>query len=800
MTTYDQGKDTLLALAETTRDFDGNEATTRLRLIDVILKDVLGWPHDEIACEVHINGDYFDYVLGNPAKKAVVEAKRTERTFDAPAGVASGVISLATLRSYNAKNEAAIDQVLGYCQSAGIAVAVLSNGHQYLAFLGSRSDGRRPIDGKAVFYESLEAIHADFPRFWDFLSRDGLARGDLGRMLQASSTVPPPPSPLSSRINGYPGYRIGSGMETDLKILGDLFIQDVVRDETITDEFLAECYSASGALSQYAVVSKEILRSRYTVLSQQVNTEEVRDKRGTNPRLREDILAGALVKRPIILLGDVGVGKSIFLRHLFRVEASEILDKTIVFYVDFLKHSGLIDDVPKHIVSVIADTLRDSITMELTDREFIRSVYNPEINAFRRGIYGALEEDDPKEYRRHEIAMLEKHVTDEYEHARRSLQFLQGSRGLNFVLALDNVDQHLPLFQEQIFVAGQSLAETWPVAVFMSLRPETFHTSRRSGALAAYQPRVFTVSPPRIDLVIVKRLQFARKQLVDFGRLPGFPDGLTLDSSSLLVYIDVLLQAFKTNEDLIRLVDNLSSGNTRRALDFISTFVGSGYVQTRRILDAHDRGDQYIIPLHEFIRAILYGDYKYYDPSNSPVLNLFNLSKSDGKEHFLTPLLLANIESLGERGSGGFAEIPAVFGALQSLGYAPEQIEFHLDRTLEQRLVEVSDDGASAKVARITSAGGYLWKVLMIDFAYIDAIVVDTPILDPSIRSQIQDVHDISDRIQRAETFIGYLTTCWPYGDADMPFSWPFFVEAWSKTLTTVQRGVTRAAARRSGS
>ena len=271
MTRYEQGRETLQALAETTRGFDGNEATTRLRLVDVVLKDVLCWPPEQISCEKHVAGDYLDYVLGSPSKRAVVEAKRTERTFDVPAGVSSGLVALATVRDYNAKNETAVDQVLAYCQSAGIGVAILSNGHQFLGFLGSRSDGRRPVDGKALFYESLDAILEDFPRFWDYFSRDGLARGDLSRSLQASSTLPPPPSPLSSRIHGYPGYRIGSELETDLRILGDLFIQDVIGDNTISDEFLAECYSSSGALSQYAVVSKEILKSRYTVLGQQVN-------------------------------------------------------------------------------------------------------------------------------------------------------------------------------------------------------------------------------------------------------------------------------------------------------------------------------------------------------------------------------------------------------------------------------------------------------------------------------------------------------------------------------------------------
>ena len=487
-----------------------------------------------------------------------------------------------------------------------------------------------------------------------------------------------------------------------------------------------------------------------------------------------------------------------FLRHLFRIEASEILDKTIVFYVDFLKHSGLIDDVPSHIVAVITETLRESVGLELTEREFVRSVYNQEINAFKRGIYGALEEDDAAEFRRREIDMLATHVSNEYEHARRALHFLQGSRGLNFVIALDNVDQHLPLFQEQIFVAGQSLAETWAVAVFMSLRPDTFHTSRRSGALAAYQPRVFTVSPPRVDQVILKRLQFARKQLVDFGRLPGFPEGLTLDSNSLLVYIDVLLSAFETNEDLIGLVENLSSGNTRRALDFISTFVGSGYVQTARILEAHNKGGQYIIPLHEFIRAVLFGDHQYYDPITSPVPNLFDLSRADEKEHFLLPQLLATIERLGERGSGGFAEMPAVYSDLQALGYLAEQVDYHVARADERQLIEVAERGANSKVVRITSAGGYLWKVLVVEFAYVDAMIVDTPILRPDVRPQIQDIHEIDDRIERADAFMGYLTGCWPYGSDDLPFSWPYFVDAWPRTLAAVRRGAARAAARRS--
>ncbi|MFF3224205.1 hypothetical protein ACFYV7_15535 [Nocardia suismassiliense] len=797
MTTYEQAKDTLQALAQVSRGFDGNEATTRLQLIDVVLKDVLGWPQQEIVCEEHVDGEYLDYVLGSPVQRAVVEAKRTGRTFDAPAGVGSGIIDISTIRSYNASNKSAMDQVLKYCQTSGIGIAILSNGHQYVCFLGSRSDGRRPTDGKAIYYTSLDDAFADFPRFWDYCSRDGLTRGDLARALRSGPKAPAPPAPLSSRIHGYPGYRIGSEMETDLRILGDLFIQDVAREETITDEFLTECYCSSGALSQYAVVSKEILKSRYTTLSHQVNVESAGDRKGPNPRLRDDLLAGALIKRPIVLLGDVGVGKSIFLKHLFRIEATELLDKTIVFYVDFLKHSGLVDDVPQHVVSVISDTLEEKTAIEITQREFVRSVYNKEINSFKRGIYGSLQEDSPSEFRKHELEMLARHVSSEFEHARRSLHFLQGSRGISFVIALDNVDQHSSGFQEQIFVAGQSLAETWPTAVFMSLRPDTFHESRRSGALAAYQPRVFTVSPPRSDQVIVKRLRFARKQLVEFGRMPGFPEGLTLNSASLLAYIDVLLTAFETNEELIGLVDNLSSGNTRHALDYISTFVGSGYVQTARILKAHAEGDRYVIPLHEFVRAILYGDRKYYDSRKSPVPNLFSISQGDAKEHFLLPLLLAMIERTGERQPGGFGELSLVYQNLQQLGYSGDQLDFHFATAVERRLIESAEVGDSGRLVRITPAGGYLYKILVSNFAYVDAIIVDTPILDPEVRSHIRDVQDISDRIDRAGLFVRYLSACWHFDDDTLPFSWSHFLGDWERNVSLVRRGAERAAARR---
>jgi hypothetical protein len=204
------------------------------------------------------------------------------------------------------------------------------------------------------------------------------------------------------------------------------------------------------------------------------------------------------------------------------------------------------------------------------------------------------------------------------------------------------------------------------------------------------------------------------------------------------------------------------------------------------------------VPIHEFIRAILYGDYRYYDPSTSAVPNLFSVSMGDKREHFLSPILLAAIQAMGEREAEGFVELALIYQILQRLGYVGHQIESHLSSISKHRLIELTDHSDVGRLARVTPAGGYLHKMLIVDFAYIDAVVVDTPILDPAIRSLIRDVHDISERMERAEVFVGYLSNCWAFGgDDDLPFSWPGMCQVWNRNLDRVRRGAERAATRR---
>jgi hypothetical protein len=259
----------------------------------------------------------------------------------------------------------------------------------------------------------------------------------------------------------------------------------------------------------------------------------------------------------------------------------------------------------------------------------------------------------------------------------------------------------------------------------------------------------------------MKRLQFALDQLRDNSRLESFPSGVTISSDSLTAYLEVLLENFRSNERLVSLIDNLAAGNIRRALEFVSRFIGSGHVDTRKILGIYDRQGDYTIALHEFLRAIIYGDTEYYAPDASPIANLFDISQPDGREHFLLAVLIAHIASAGDRGgTEGFVVSDEVYSLAHRAGFSADQIAWAIDRGVRKGLIERSPNAGGAggrEHLRVTSAGVYTGSVLINMFAYADAVVVDTPIVDESYRRLITNVFSLDERLRRAEVFRVYL-------------------------------------------
>lgn len=777
---YESGISALERLRSWARDNDTgrkrNEATTRLHLIDLLLFDCLAWNREECVAEERFEGTFTDYALGRPARSLVIEAKKEGTYFELPTGLLKTRLKLRTVLELSQDVDQAVRQALSYCQERGVAIGAVCNGEQLIAFIGSRQDGIPPLEGDAIVFSSLDQMRQEFRVLWDSLSAPGIDAQNIIRML-ASVSAPPPPEKLSKGIRRYPGFKDRNSLQTELQILGDLFIEDIAKSPEVELDFLRSSYCQSGALSQYAVISRQLLETRYSVLYQKdaalSGLEPIQRKSGPSNKLQPDIVAASMSRRPIILLGDVGVGKSTFIRHFIRVEAKDILDRALVLYIDFGKEPALSSNLSAFIVERCTSQLRDDYGIDIEEYSFVRGVYNLDIQRFARGVFGPLRTEDPEEYGRRERELLARKIADEGDHLRRSLEHIARGQRRQVVTFLDNVDQRPSPFQEEVFLIAESLAETWPGTFFVSLRPDTFFESRRSGVLKAYQPRVFTIAPPRVDLVICKRLEFALTQLTTTGRLASFPDGLRLACGTLTAYLRIVLSSFESNYELMEFIDNMSGGNIRQALGFLKAFIGSGHVNTQKILDVDNESGSYRIPLHEFSRAVCYGDHEYFEPAASPFLNVFDISGANGSEHFLLPLLLCQLERIGTPETNqGYVSSETIHAFGQSIGFQPQQIRWALDRAVKKGLAD--SQSLTTPSYRITTVGAYSTKLLLSQFVYLDAVIVDTPITDPSFRLKILDVDRIEDRLERAEFFINYLDAQWAsFSAAGTAFVWP---------------------------
>jgi GTPase SAR1 family protein len=425
-----------------------------------------------------------------------LEAKREGAYFDLPVGTVSGVHSIKSITDGTPGKtlKDAMDQVTQYAVNEGVAPAAVCNGTQLVIFLAVRTDNIRPSMGRALVFPSLQDIRTNFRQLWDNASPYGIDAKRLYTTLRVAST--PPPAPLSAHITNYPGVQRRNDLQAGLDILGDLFLNDVARLEEVRVDFLRDCYASSGALSQYAMISKQILQSRYAMLNEEEGPEAAAaaTKKGVTPSLTQDMLAAAAASRPIVLLGDVGVGKTTFIQRLVYVEAPELFQNAFTIYIDF-GASTTLGDLGTFVIEESARQLRARHDVDIEDIDFVEDVYREDLRLQERRILGRLRDVDPVAYERGRLMFLQRLVNSRAEHLKNSLNRLRSTRRRQIVVFLDNIDQRSNEDQEEVFLISNELAQNWLATVFVTLRPETFYASSRRGALSGYQPRVFTTLP-----------------------------------------------------------------------------------------------------------------------------------------------------------------------------------------------------------------------------------------------------------------------------------------------------------------
>ena len=767
---FEQSRTNLSQLCGLFNELDGpekiNEAQTRLTLIDNLLFDCLGWSKADCQVEDRLDSTYADYVLAAPNPLLVVEAKRVGNSFALPAGTKSkSLVGIPTLRSVSIETFKAVEQAVGYALDRGLPFAAVANGFQLILCLGSRTDGVQPMKGKAFLFDSLEGMLANFNALWNLASKPAVSQHRLQVRIQQSPDGSPPQK-LSSSIQSYPGLKRRNPLQAQLTTVASYLLEEALHQEGL-ERFIKECYCKTGALAEYATISKNILRSRYSKMFEQAAGGIQIESAGSPESGGVKGISTASSSRPLILLGNVGVGKSIFMQHLFEIEMQDHPGSAIVLVVDFLSLPTFgAEAIFPHVLQQVRDQLEEKYAIDIGADALLRSVYHNELRRFSRSPAGRLKGRDDAAYERARVAFLDRLLEDVGSHVKTALRYIQKGLGRQVVLVLDNIDHHVRPLQEEVFRVAVHASEVWGVSVFVAMRPATFYRSRKEGTISAYQPRAFSIDPPLISQVISKRFTYVESLMAD-GKDPTLLQ-ICNDIPSLQRYLDIVSTSLRTNPELYESLENLCGCNVRHAIELVQYFLGSGHVDTADVLNH----DTYTIPLHQFLRAVIYRDHIHFDPNDSTVINVYDISSHDGKEHFLSLLVLSLLDNHARHESGeGFQHRSLIHQSLQQNGFSPAQIEFALARLLAGGLLDderggvdlasAGEETATSTSLRINATGGYYLRRLSQMFTYIDAVVVDTPVADVQARNQLQDAPDIDNRLCRAELFIGYLDSQW---------------------------------------
>ncbi len=376
-------------------NYDINEADTRHRFIDRLIHECLGWHPNQTHLERRFNGEYSDYELGVPPQ-IVIEAKRAGNSFDIPCETNNSILrSLSSLLKLSSNFQSAFEQTQKYCSDRGIQIGVVSNMTQIIIFIGVRNDGIPPSEGKCLLFNGWDQIESNFHRLWQAISPEAEHRKLLLKDL-VSSVPTGIPAKLSSYLPGYPSFRYPSDSQQSLRMLSDLLIEDAPNTPSYRKRFYEECYCESGALAKDALVGKKILSARYAAMfNPSLQSPKLQGlKPSTNDKygMDSEAVAEALGRRPIVIIGDVGVGKTSFIRHLIFVKAIDEIKNSIFIYIDLGSQANLGQDLHTFFLEEIERQLFEEYEVDLYENNTVRGIYYRDIQRFDNGIYAPLKE------------------------------------------------------------------------------------------------------------------------------------------------------------------------------------------------------------------------------------------------------------------------------------------------------------------------------------------------------------------------------------------------------------------------
>lgn len=576
---------------------DANEAKTRIAYIDRIL-NACGWSPEALGVEEPSGtGDYIDYLLADAQQQPwmVIEAKRTSRTFAIPKRQ-QAQRSLAALHRQSSDLAEVLEQAARYCNARGVPYACVTNGYQWLFFRGLSAPGKPWLKSSALVFDSFEDIALRRQDFFRCVHKSHAFTAALSEMLEratgsgflperrASDHLPQVQRPVQQPRAGT-------------RAAADFLFSDIYGREHVG--MLDECYVVPGHSSEFDEALQRLLKDSPDDLA--AVSEDTRD--GTPKSFIADLAVEAkycTLKHPIAVVGNVGAGKSTFLR---RVLVDLIRTKSVITaYVDLEGRStggALSQEVEsKHLAGEIVRELSERAEILVKSREDISNAEIPQAHPDSPETLSTIFRDRIQKERRlgeklyavnaeawevKKLEVYEKERADEVRYLHAYVRHLKArfqpteisegaAKRMPVVIFFDNLDQGTDDFQRFVYgFCAELMRETGAICV-LCLREDTYRAGRRAGGFltSSQLQYVFHVASPPLDRILRLRLEYGQKRLLE-RRLPPVLQSEHGDVASTLSIVETVFAV--PSSEATRMVAALSGQDVRESLRLVRAVV-----------------------------------------------------------------------------------------------------------------------------------------------------------------------------------------------------------------------------------
>ena len=338
---------------------------------------------------------------------------------------------------------------------------------------------------------------------------------------------------------------------------------------------------------------------------------------------------GAKGITPKAILGEPGIGKTTWLKHLFYISSGKYkLDKGIHFcYYDHNSRVGDITMQTNDQVKIMKQNITEELT-EILSKLLIQNKLDKHIDQLE-GVPNLFLSDNQSRNLANKI--------------KNSVNLLK-SINIEIWVAIDNLDRYSSEVQKAGFQIANNLSKELYIHTVVPLRPYSYVGDISS---MGYPPVI--LKPPNLLSVIQKRLDFIRDNPKESGleEISNNLVGITLDllytkfkirdSLDICKLSNNVVNKIISNEILTELLQSIRINNIRKCLTDISNLLTFGHFSSQ-IVQSLEK-EEHFLSKEEFITSYLRGPYKHFwgrtRDYHISITNLFDIPEISSKNKLI---------------------------------------------------------------------------------------------------------------------------------------------------------------------